>query len=240
LKQELNKARSPRSTAREMARLRARLAEAEATLDAIRNGEVDAVVVAGSGGSRVFTLEGEEHAYRMLIESMNEGALAMSAGMLILFANSCFSGMVREPLSLVIGTPFSRFLSEADQKALIEVLRDSRKEGTKTQVTIHAGDGSLMEAQISVRPLSGNAEGERSIGVIVTDMTDARRSEMLLRALTKRVVIARRRNAAAWPSSSMTTSPSFSARPRSGARCSWTGSRAPTGPRGARRPGSVP
>ncbi len=63
----------------ELAELRARLAEAEETLRAIRTGEVDAVMVAGKEGTQVFTLEGAEHAYRVLIESMNEGALTLTA-----------------------------------------------------------------------------------------------------------------------------------------------------------------
>ena len=54
-----------------LAKLRTRLAEAEETLRAIRTGEVDTVVVAGKEGPQVFTLKGAEHAYRMLIESMN-------------------------------------------------------------------------------------------------------------------------------------------------------------------------
>jgi len=56
-----------------LSELRARLAEAEKTLRAIRSGGVDAVVVAGRHGPHVFTLQGAEHAYRVLIESMNEG-----------------------------------------------------------------------------------------------------------------------------------------------------------------------
>ena len=42
----------------ELEELRQRLQEAEETLDAIRNGEVDALVVCGPSGEKVFTLEG--------------------------------------------------------------------------------------------------------------------------------------------------------------------------------------
>ena len=47
-----------RAPLREIAVLRARLAEAEETLRAIRAGETDAVVVSGKRGQQVFTLEG--------------------------------------------------------------------------------------------------------------------------------------------------------------------------------------
>ncbi|MDB6166440.1 MAG: histidine kinase, partial [Lacunisphaera sp.] len=52
-----------------LAHLRRRLADAEETVRAIRAGEVDAVVGVGKGFDQVFTLEGAEHAYRVLIES---------------------------------------------------------------------------------------------------------------------------------------------------------------------------
>src|ERR1035437_4220690 len=96
---------------RELAGLRARLAEAEETLRAIRSGEVDAVVVAGKEGPQVFTLQGAEHAYRVLIESMNEGALTLTAKGVILYANQCFARMVASPLEQVIGSSVHRFLS---------------------------------------------------------------------------------------------------------------------------------
>ena len=51
----------------ELAGLRLRLAEAVGTIRAIRTGEADTVVVPGRKGDRVFTLEGAEHVYRVLI-----------------------------------------------------------------------------------------------------------------------------------------------------------------------------
>ena len=131
-----------------------RLADAEETLRAIRSGEVDAVVVAGKQGPQVFTLEGAEHAYRVLIESMNEGALTLTADGMILYANQCFARMVKCPLEQVIGSSFRRFLSAEDRATLRPLLKRAGKSGAKIQVLLHAGDGSHMPAQISIRPLA--------------------------------------------------------------------------------------
>ena len=95
----------------ELAELRARLADAEETLRAIRSGEVDSVMVAGKEGSQVFTLDGAEHAYRVLIESMNEGALTLTADGTILYANQCFARMIKRPLEQVLGSSFHHLLS---------------------------------------------------------------------------------------------------------------------------------
>jgi two-component system NarL family sensor kinase len=173
---------------RELAELRARLAEAEETLRAIRSGEVDAVVVARKAGPQVFTLEGAEHAYRVLIESMNEGALTLTADKMILYANECFARMVKYPLEHVIGSSFRRFLSAEDRAKLRPLLKRAHKSGSKIQVLLVAGDGSQVPVHISIRPLPKNGSKSATFGMVVTDMTEARRNEEMLRALSHRLV----------------------------------------------------
>jgi len=188
LKTTRHKSSSRAAPSRELAKLRARLAESEETLRAIRSGEVDVVVVTGKQGLQMFTLEGVERAYRVLIESMNEGALTLTADKMILYANQCFARMVKCPLEQVMGSSLRRFLSAADRATLRPLLKRADKSGSKIQVLLHAGDGSKMPAQISIRPLEKNGVNDATIGLVVTDMTEARRNEEMLRALTHRVV----------------------------------------------------
>ena len=183
------RSRSGAAKAGELTRLRARLAVAEETLRAIRTGEVDTVMVAGKEGSQVFTLEGAEHAYRVLIESMNEGALTLTADKMILYANECFARMVKCPLEQVMGSSFRRFLSAADRATLRLLMKQADKSGSKIQVLLKAGDGSQMPVQISIRRLAKNGVNRAPVGMVVTDMTEARRNEELLRALSRRLVL---------------------------------------------------
>ena len=171
-----------------VARLRARLAAAEATLHAIRAGGVDTVVIAGKQGPQVFTLEGAWHAYRVLIESMNEGALTLTVDKMVIYANQSFARMVKQPLEQVMGGSFRRFLSADDRAALRPLLRRPGKAGAKIQATLKAGDGSQLPVQISIRPLAKDGLNRATVGMVVTDLTEARRTEELLRALTHRVV----------------------------------------------------
>ena len=153
-----------------------RLVEAEETLRAIRTGEVDAVVTAGKKGLQVFTLQGADHAYRVLIESMNEGALTLTADKMILYANACFARMVKCPLEQVMGGSFRRFLSDDDRATLRPLMKRSAKTGSKVQVLLIAGDGSQMPAQISIRRIAKNGFKVAPIGMVVTDMTESRRA----------------------------------------------------------------
>jgi two-component system NarL family sensor kinase len=172
----------------ELAQLRRRLADATETLRAIRNGEVDAVMGAGKQSDQVFSLQGAEHAYRLLIESMNEGALMLTADKMILYANQCFAQMVKCPLEQVTGGSFRRFLSGADRAVLRPLMKRAATSGSKIQVLLHARDGSLVPALLSIRELANEDSKDVIIGMVVTNMTEAQRNEELLRALTHRVV----------------------------------------------------
>jgi len=172
----------------EIAQLRDRLAEAEEMLRAIRNGEVDTIVGVDKKNRQVFTLQGAEYAYRLLIESMNEGALTLTKNKTILYANQCFAKMVKCPLEQVIGASFRFFLSIKDTQSLQTLLKRSDKKGSKIQVLLNAVDGSETPALISIRPLAMNSSQGVTIGMVVTDMTEARRNEELLRGLSHRIV----------------------------------------------------
>ena len=171
-----------------LTQLRARLADAEETLRAIRSGEVDSVMVAGKEGAQVFTLDGAERAYRFLIESMNEGALTLTTDKMILYANQCFARMVKCALEQVAGTSFRRFLSPADGATLRSLMKQAAQSGTKLQMLLHATDGSKLPVQISIRPLAREGHNRVTIGMVVTDLSESRRTEELLRSLTRRVV----------------------------------------------------
>ena len=54
--------------------LQLRLSEAEQTLAAIQNGEVDALIVSHPDGNKVFSLTTADHSYRVMVEAMHEGA----------------------------------------------------------------------------------------------------------------------------------------------------------------------
>jgi signal transduction histidine kinase len=75
--------------------IRDRLHEAEATLDAIRTGRVDALVVSGPGGARTLTIEGATHPYFVLLDAISDGAALIAPSGEILFANRSLGSMTR-------------------------------------------------------------------------------------------------------------------------------------------------
>ena len=75
----------------EVIELERRLQEAEETLRAIREGEVDALVVDSPQGEVIYTLTSADYPYRLMIDEMNEGAVSVSPDSYILYSNRNFA-----------------------------------------------------------------------------------------------------------------------------------------------------
>ncbi|MGH7231174.1 MAG: PAS domain-containing protein, partial [Nitrospiraceae bacterium] len=95
----------------EVENLRARLIEAEETLQAIQDGAVDALVVSGQDGPRVYTLQGADHPYRIMVEEMNEGAVTTTADGVILYSNHRLAELSGIAVKQLLGTSIRALVS---------------------------------------------------------------------------------------------------------------------------------
>src|SRR4051812_45678152 len=102
---------TPSKLRSELMAVREQLRDARETIDAIRTGQVDALVVSGKDGHQVYSLTGAEQPYRVYIERMQEGAVTVSGEGLILYCNQRFADMLDQPLGKVIGSNLSPSLS---------------------------------------------------------------------------------------------------------------------------------
>ena len=78
----------------EIDELQRRLEEAEETLRAIRQGEVDALVIEGPKGEVIYTVTSADYPYRLMIDEMNEGAVSVSPDAFILYNNRNFANIL--------------------------------------------------------------------------------------------------------------------------------------------------
>ena len=164
----------------EIAQLRARLDEAEQTLDAIRSGQVDAVVVSGPQGEQVFSLTGVEHVYRVIIEAMNEGALTMDLGGYILFCNRRFCEMVKTPMEAIVGKRFTNFAAPAQQPAIRALVADAQAGPVRRRLVLQA-NGSPLSVQLSANLLV--AAAPPCICMVISDLTELEASASSIKVL---------------------------------------------------------
>jgi PAS domain S-box-containing protein len=159
-------------------RLEERLREAEETLDAIKNGDVDALVVQGPKGDQVFTLKGADHRYRQLVETMNEGALMLAPDRTIVYANNRFAKLVRMPHERLLGSMFHTYVADSSQTMLDALLRNSLKGAAKAEVEIIAADGALVPVYLSAT--ASWDEDHQLTCVIATDLSEHTRTQEMI------------------------------------------------------------
>src|SRR5687767_762939 len=94
---------------RENEELRRRLEQAEATLQALASGDVDAIVVAER--DQVFTLELPDLPYRLAVEQMAYPAVTLTSDGIIIYANRRFADQLGSLQSELVGKPLVTFVS---------------------------------------------------------------------------------------------------------------------------------
>jgi len=150
--------------------LRSQLQESQEALDAIRNGEVDAIVVSGKDGEKIFSLTSAETPYRIILEEMSEGAVIINTDGTILYFNRRFSDVFTGQEDLVVGSNLLSFVPANDKLKFRKII----EEGIKSRVS---GIISFLSSQyknpvylnLSFIPLPSEVTGD--ICVIVSDIT---------------------------------------------------------------------
>src|SRR5262245_47741087 len=152
----------------EIAELRRRLEEAEETLRAIRQGEVDALVVDSPKGEVVYTLTSADYPYRLMIDEMNEGAVSVSPDSYILYSNRNFAGILGLAESNASGVPFDDFIAPHMRDQFLEDLEKAREQSFRREYTLSLGSGREVPVLISFAKLQPQTN---SINVVVTDLS---------------------------------------------------------------------
>ena len=157
-----------------------RLSEAEETLRAVRSGEVDAIVVTGLDGEKVFTLQGADHTYRVFVERMNEGAAVLSSDHTVLHCNGRFARFLGRRLQSVIGSSMLDLVWPDDHPKLGALLQRASQRNCRGEVRLQSRKGAPLSVHLSLNPLRLN--NTRAVCLIASDLSEMKRAEEALRA----------------------------------------------------------
>jgi two-component system CheB/CheR fusion protein len=169
---------------KEINELRLQLEEANDTIDAIRTGQVDALVVHGKKGHQLYTLKTADQTYRLFIEKMIEGAVTLDEHGIILYSNSRFASMVKMPLSKVIGLPFDHFIAPASKQQFSALFKKAWKEDCKGEIGL-LNEEKSVDFQLSFTSLELD-EGV-SLSIILTDLTAQKETQKQLKKNNKQL-----------------------------------------------------
>ncbi|HEV3444923.1 MAG TPA: ATP-binding protein [Gemmataceae bacterium] len=171
--------------------LRQRLEEPEATIEAIRHGEVDAVVVYGPFGEEIYTLEGADRPYRQLVEAMQQGAATVDAQGAIVYCNRYFAEMLGKPKDELIGTPVQGLVVETEQPIVAEMLQNAHlQKSIRNEVRLRRGADGAFPAELILHTLPFRGK----LCLIASDLTRQKQYEELLEARRELAEAGRRKD----------------------------------------------
>jgi len=165
----------------ELDELKRRLEEAEETLRAIRDGEVDALVIDDPQGEVIYTLAGADYPYRLMIDEMNEGAVSVSPDSFILYSNRNFGsilGLTEAGESKASGVPFGDYIIPQMRQQFLKDLEKAHQQSIRREYKLSVGNGKVVPVLMSFAKLQPETN---TIGIVVTDLTAQKALEEKLR-----------------------------------------------------------
>ncbi len=159
--------------------LRARLQEAEQTIEAIQGGEVDAffrdeTVVARGDALRP---------YQAFVEQMQQGAASLDLQGTILYANLRFAEIVGRPLEKVIGARFSDLAASPALAAAL--LKEAGLGSARAELTLDKIAHTGVPSFVAIQRLE--EQGGPDLCMVVTDLTDIVAARLLTSELEDKV-----------------------------------------------------
>jgi PAS domain S-box-containing protein len=142
--------------------------EAEETLEAIRQGTVDAFVIQERGSHQVYTLQGTDLPFSVLVEKMQLGAAMLNQQGEILYGNPGLGELIGVSRVSLIGEPLEQFIEPTYRPILNQQLKRADLESGETEMQLLRADGRLVPVKLSFQLLTADRS---ATGVLIRDVT---------------------------------------------------------------------
>ena len=159
----------------ELAEVRAQLRELQQTIEAIRTGGVDSLIVGPPGQEQVYALATADRSYRLIVEAMNEGAATVSTRGVILDANPRLGSMTGHNAAELIGTPVLDLIPAAHRPAFARLLDVGAGDSTRGEVDLTGSGGTTVPVLLAVSGF--DLDGMLLRCLVLTDLTAQRAAE---------------------------------------------------------------
>ena len=156
--------------------LKIRLNEAEELERAISERDLDALVIPGPEGELIFTLDSADYAYRVLVETMNEGTVTVACDGTILYCNSQFAKLMRMSPQAIVGTSIYRFIAPENLTIFSSLLKLETGAG---EIKLQAKEGILVPVYMSISSLKVD-RSPNAWCLVFTDLTEYKKNQEIL------------------------------------------------------------
>jgi len=165
----------------ELAEVRAQLREANETIEAIRSGGVDSLVIGLPGQEQIYTVASADRPYRLIVAAMNEGAATISPRGIILDGNPRLAAMTGRTGTQLAGTAILDLVPSAHRPAFGRLLDVGAGDSARGEVELSGPGGTTVPALLAVSGF--DLDGMLVRCLVLTDLTAQRRAEAEVRTL---------------------------------------------------------
>jgi PAS domain S-box-containing protein len=143
--------------------------EAGATVDAIRTGAVDALVV---GGEQVVMLDSAQRFYQAAVDRMQQGVVIVGPQGTIAYANQRMATMLGTPRERVAGMSLLKLARNGDEASLASLLNTRHGASAQAEVRLRRGNNEYVTTLVTVTAI---ADGQKMC--LVSDLSLQKRHE---------------------------------------------------------------
>jgi PAS domain S-box-containing protein len=176
----------PAETA-ELAEAQEQLREALETIEAIRGGGIDSLVIGPPGQEQVYSVASADRIYRLIVEAMSEGAVTISPRGVILDANPRLGSMTGNAVEQLIGTAVLDLISAADRAAFTDLLDVGIGSSAWGEVELTGPGDTIVPVQLAVSGF--DLDGMLLRCLVLTDLTAQHAAEDEVRTLNAELEI---------------------------------------------------
>ena len=155
--------------------MRAQLREAQQTIEAIRGGGIDSLMIGPPGQEQVYALVSADRPYRLIVEAMNEGAATVSPRGVILNANPRLGSMTGRSAAELVGTAVLDLIPDAHRPAFAALIDVGAGDSARGEVDMTGPDGMPIPVLLSVSGF--DLDGMVLRCLVLTDLTAQRAAE---------------------------------------------------------------
>ena len=165
----------------ELAETRAQLREAHETIEAIRGGGIDSLMIGPPGQEQVYALVSADRPYRLIVEAMNEGAATISPRGVILHANPRLCAMTGLTATELLGTAVLDLIPGLHRPAFAGLLDVGAGDRSRGELDLTGSGGRTVPVLLAVSGFELDGMFLRCL--VLTDLTAQRSAEAEVRAL---------------------------------------------------------
>jgi PAS domain S-box-containing protein len=160
---------SQRPPESELTDLRRQIGDLQETLSAISSGGVDAVVVGDVDNEQIYSLTSADRPYRVIVESMGEGAATVSENGVILFANPQLAKFLGVDRDSMVGRDLAEYVGDGHRAALTSLLAESSAETRRAELHITGAAGNDVSFLAAATDI--DLDGVLVRCLVLTDLT---------------------------------------------------------------------